>query len=167
MMYVVSDELRKRAKNPHELFMINLFGFHLLLTPALLFAGLGEAGLLIPPILSGFVIAYVAWRGRRVEPWFVRVHWKLTLGRAKLLLMAYGATAVLLLGAWLISLGAGKTQAIMFTVLTRVAVMPTVIMVFVAAVLESSGIYQASRGEVPDRLVERFPAPADLERVEE
>ncbi len=160
MFIAVSDEERRRAKAPHELFMINLFAFHLMLTPLLIFTGIGQAGLLLPPVLSGAVFLYIYLQGRRaerLEPWFVAVHWKLAFQRAKLMLIAYAITAGLMLGAYLLSLGAGKTQDIMFTVLTRVAVMPTVIMVFVVAVLESSAIYQVSRGEVPDPLAKRHP----------
>jgi hypothetical protein len=37
--------------------------------------------------------------------------------------------------------------------------MPTFILVVVTFVLESGSIYQAGRGEVPDGLLKKFPAP--------
>lgn len=163
MHYDVAELLTKQAKTPHELLMLNLFAFHLLVTPLILWLGIGMKGLALPPLLSLAVIGYIFHRGRRAEregPWFVMAHWKLALFRARLLLIAYGITGVLLGLAWLISLGAGQTQAIMLTVLTRVAVMPTVVMVFAVAVLESSAIYQATRGEVPDGIAARYPVPA-------
>lgn len=162
MQISVTDSERDGAKTPHEVFILNLFAFHLLATPLILFSGIGVWGLALPPLLSGGVITYIFLRGRQAErnaPWFIMLHWKIAFARCKLLLMAYGVSAVLLVLAWLLSLGAGKTQDIMFTVLTRVAVMPTVIMVFVTAVLESGAIYQATRGEVPDNLAARYPQP--------
>lgn len=163
MSSATDESVRRRAKTPHELFMLNLFGFHLLATPVLLFSGLGLGGLIVPPLLSGIVIAYLYWRGNKAEqsePWFVMVHWKAAVDRSRLLLLAYGASALLLAGAWLLSLGAGKSQDLMFTVLTRIAVMPTVVMVFVCAVLESGAIQQAGRGEVAERVAARYPPRA-------
>jgi hypothetical protein len=163
MQCAVTEQLIKQAKTPHELLMFNLFAFHLLVTPLILWLGIGMKGLVLPPLLSFTVIGYIYSRGRRAErdgPWFVMAHWKLARLRIRLLLIAYGITGVLIGLAWLVSLGAGQTQAIMLTVLTRVAVMPTILMVFVVAVLESSAIYQATRGEVPDGIAARYPAPA-------
>ena len=155
-MHDDSDE-RARAKAPHELFMFNLIAFHLLLTPAVIALGIGAWALALPPALSGVLIAYIYLRARRApgrEPPLVAGHWAVAWRRCRLLLYAYAATGALLLGAW--GLAASNPdpsmQAIMFTVLTRVAVMPVVIMVFVTAVLESGAIYQAGRGEVPGQL---------------
>ncbi len=165
MKYDVDERERGKAKTPHEVFMFNLFAFHLLVTPLILFSGIGEWGVALPPLLSAGVIAYIYGRGRRAErgdPWFVMAQWKVAFARCKLLLLAYAISAGLLLVAWVLSLGAGKTQDIMFTVLTRIAVMPTVVMVFVTAVLESGAIQQATDGEVADKIAERYPPPGAL-----
>lgn len=164
MIIDTDDSLRRRAKTPHELMMLNLFAFHLLVTPLILFSGIGTLGLLIPPLLSGLVIAFIYLRGRRAEkqePWFVMAHWKLAFARAKLLMLGYGISALLLGLAAFIAMNSTTTKAIMFTVLTRVAIMPTVVMVFVTAVLESSGIYQAGSSEVPEGIASRFPPPEE------
>jgi len=55
------------------------------------------------------------------------------------------------------------TQEILLTVFERIAVVPTLITVMVCFVLESSAIYQATRGEVPEGLVRRFPPPESLQ----
>lgn len=147
---------QERAKAPHEVFMFNLIAFHLLLTPAVIALGIGAWALLLPPAFSLLVIGYIYLRARRTakdEPPLVAGHWWVAWRRCRLLLLAYGATAVLLLGAWGLahSYQDPSMQGIMFTVLTRVAVMPTVVMVFVLAVMESGALYQAGRGEVPGR----------------
>lgn len=165
MLFTVSDSERNRAKNPHELFILNLIAFHLLLTPLILAFGLGFYGLALIPAVSGLVIAFIAWRAYRAapEPWFVRAHWILAFQRCKLLLLAYVVSLSLIGAAALFSVGADeRMREIMLTVFTRVGVMPVVIMVFVTFALESSALYQAARGEVPDRLVARRPPPDDL-----
>jgi hypothetical protein len=164
MQIEVEPTLRNRAKTPHELFMANLFAFHLLLTPALLALGVGEWGLVLPPSLSGMVIGYTYLRARSIGSggsWFVGAHWRLAFKRYKLLLIAYGITAAIMLLGWWASTGIARheTQEIMLTVLTRIGIMPTLVMVFVTAVLESGGIYQAGRGEVPDDIARAYPPP--------
>ncbi len=50
----------------------------------------------------------------------------------------------------------------MFIALQRVAIAPMLIALMVLIMLASGAIYQAQCGEVPDRLVQRFPPPPDL-----
>lgn len=170
MQFLVGEGERNKAKNPHELFILNLIGFHLLLAPAAIAFKIGAWALLLPPILSSGVMSFILWRARRAEagdPWFVMAHWKIALRRCRLLLIGYAITGTILLLAFLLSLGMeGRMKEIMFTALTRIGVMPTVILVFVAFVLESNALFQAVRGEVPDAIVARYPAPADLAAAE-
>jgi len=49
---------------------------------------------------------------------------------------------------------------IMITVVTRIAVMPTLIMAMVTVVMEASAGGLASKGEVPEKIKEAFPPPA-------
>lgn len=169
MYFEVEERERNRAKNPHELFMLNLIAFHLLLAPAAIALGIGEWGLLLPVFFSLLVMALIYVLAKRAEshsPWFVMAHWKAALRRCRLLLIGYGISGIVLLLAWLLSLGMQPSmREIMFTALTRVAVMPTVILVFVSFVLESNALFQAARGEISDGIVARYPAPADLAPV--
>ena len=109
---------------------------------------------------------FIYWRARRAEradPWFVMAHWKIALRHCRLLLIGYGITGGILLLASLLTLGMqGNMQEIFFTAITRLGVMPTVILVFVSFILESSALFQAVRGEVPDAIVNRYPAPEGL-----
>jgi hypothetical protein len=49
---------------------------------------------------------------------------------------------------------------IVWTALTRVALMPTLILVLVTAVMEFGSYAQAAKREVPDKLAAAFPPPA-------
>ncbi len=172
MLYDIEETVRRKAKTPHELFMLNLAVFHLLLAPAAIVLKIGPLAFLLPLLLSLSVITYTWVRGRRAEHgdhWFVMAHWKLAFRRYRILLIAYAISATVVSAGLLISGGVDKktTQEILLTVFERIAVVPTLITVMVCFVLESSAIYQATRGEVPEGLVRRFPPPESLRAREE
>ena len=56
-------------------------------------------------------------------------------------------------------------QEVMFVARVRLVVTPILIAVMVVAVLESSALFQAHSGELPDRVFERFPPPANVPRT--
>ncbi|HFE32736.1 MAG TPA: hypothetical protein ENJ17_05445 [Gammaproteobacteria bacterium] len=161
MIFNVGDNARAQAKAPHNLFMLNLALFHLLMTPAIIATGVGELGILLPLALSLAVIAYT-WRranGGHNQA-FVCAHWQLAMRRYRLLLIAYAVTAVLLLLGWLLTQGTSdpNMRDILQTVLLRIAVMPVVLMVMVNFYLESSALFQATNGEVPDSALRHCPS---------
>ncbi len=161
MKYQASDDEIKRAQAPHNLFVSGLFLFDLFMTPAVIGLKIGMAGLLIPLAFSGTLIAYVYLRSQKTTSWFVEMHWKFTFNRCKLLMLGYAITAALIFVAWLLSLSTRDANMghILWTALTRIALMPTLIMVMVTAVLEFSASAQAAKGEVPDKLAAKFPPP--------
>lgn len=152
----------KRAQTPHNLFISGLFAFDLLMTPAILALKIGMIGLLIPLILSSSLIAYIYLRSKKTTNWFVDMHWKITFARGKLLMLGYAISGTLIFIAWLIDLSMQDARMghIILTALTRVGLMPTVIMVLVTAVMEFGSYAQASKREVPDKLAAKFPPPA-------
>jgi hypothetical protein len=157
-----TDAEVKKAQFPHNLFVAGLFMFDLLLTPAVIALKIGMLGLFIPLLCSGTLIAYIYLRSKKTTTWFVDVHWKLTFKRAQWLMIGYAISAVLIGLAWLISLTANTPDMgrIVWTALTRIALMPTLIAVLVTAVLEASAIPLATKREVPDKLAASFPRPA-------
>jgi len=122
----------------------------------------GMVGLFIPLVCSGTLIAYIYIRSKQTTTWFVDAHWKLAFARAQWLLTGYAISAALIFVAWLISISSSdhNMQHILWTALTRIALMPTLILVLVTAVLEASAIPMASRREVPDKLAASFAPPA-------
>ena len=170
-MYLEVDmATAKKAKAPHELFMINLLLFHLLMTPAAIFLGIGTWGLLLPLGLSLGVMAYSWRRSQRAEQEhrMVMLHWKLAMSRYRILLVGYGVTAAILLLGFLLTLtmDEGSMRHIIFTVITRIGVVPLVVMVFILAFLESSGLSMAGNHEVPDNLYQRYFPLDDSEHTQ-
>lgn len=149
----------KAARWAHDLFILNVFFFHLLLTPATIVLGIGLKGLLIPLALSLVVITYIYSRGQREQRWFVAAHWRLAFKRCKLLLIGYAITAAILLLAALLASGMkdARMADIMVTVITRIAIMPTLILVMVTVVMEATATSLAGKGEVPEKIIKEFP----------
>jgi hypothetical protein len=181
MFFAVDSTIRRKAKSPHELAMVNLLLINLLMLIALLagsFLQQGSTladykllGVLVPLSISLGIIAYSFLKARKAAAgghWFVAVHWRLATGRYKILLIAYAVGAALIGIGWLLSTAQKNPgmQELMFVALQRVAIAPVLISLMVLIMLESGSLYQAGRGEVPDGLVKRFPPPADLEASE-
>lgn len=159
MIYSATPGERKSAQEPHNIFILGLFLFDLFMTPAVIGLKIGMIGLLIPLLCSGSLIAFLWLRSRRAATWFVAAHWRLAYMRGRLLLIGYAISAALIFIAWLVS-GISKDpnmSHIMWTALTRIALMPTLIFVMITAILEFSATAQALKGEVPDKIAEAFP----------
>ncbi|MBT3058390.1 MAG: hypothetical protein G8D61_14905 [gamma proteobacterium symbiont of Ctena orbiculata] len=164
MIFDVDESIRKRAKTPHELSMVNLVACHLIAAPASIVLDIGFMGFLIPLLLSLSVIAFIWYRSEvetSTEAWFVAAHWRLSANRTRILLVGYAISAVILGMAMLATSGSSKGE-IMMVAITRVAVVPTLITVMICFVLESGSIYQAGRGDVPESIVKRMPPPDNL-----
>ena len=157
-------EERKQAQNPHNIFVAGVFAFDLLMTPAVLGLKIGMIGLLIPLVCSGSLLLYIYLRSRKQTSWFVDMHWRLTWNRSRLLLLGYAISAFLVMAAWLLSMISSDPHmaSIIWTALTRIALMPTLIFVLLTSVLEASAIAQATNGEVPDKLAAKYPPPVGL-----
>lgn len=176
MNFQVSSAELGQARAPHELLLFNLMFFHLLLgaaTVVLLLTradylhSLGHMAFAVPLGASLLIIGYIHFKAHQARgqgSWFVAAHWRLAMGRGRLLLAAYGLTGLILGVGFLVAASAEKPsmQNILLTIATRIGVVPILLAVMVCFVLESSGLYQARRGEVPDSLLKRFPAPADV-----
>jgi hypothetical protein len=177
MFFQVDEPTRRRAKSPHELAMVNLLLFNLLLLIGLLagsflprdsaLAHYKTLAVIIPLAISLAIVVYTFVRAGgagAVSPWFVAAHWRLATDRYKVLLLSYVAGAALIGVGWLLSLTqtVHGMQELMFIALQRVAIAPILIALMVLIMLESGSIYQAGRGEVPDGLLKRVPPPADL-----
>jgi hypothetical protein len=196
MFFRVDEVTRQQAKTPHELAMVNLILFNLLIGVALLAGSMAQPDSLIarakwiavgvPLAVSLAVIGFTWLRAARIDHkgyWFIAAHWRLAASRYRLLLLAYLVCAATLgIGA----IGGNDesrleshirnlppamqtmerrklaSQDMGTAVWARIGVVPLVLATMVSIMLESGAIYQATRGEIPDGLVDRFPPPSDL-----
>ncbi|MFY9973406.1 MAG: hypothetical protein WAK53_04055 [Chromatiaceae bacterium] len=109
MFFPVPEADRRLAKSPHELAMVNLLLFNLLIGIALLAGSMAQPDSVIArykwlavsvPLLTSLAVIAYTWlraaRARATSPWFVAAHWRLSAGRYKGLLAAYVVCAALL-----------------------------------------------------------------------
>jgi hypothetical protein len=166
MIFDIDESLIKPAKAAHELFMVNL-GSLLLLGPMSIFLGIGRLGIVLPILVSLMFILYTFMKTRRLAEdgaWFVRMHWLLALRTYRLLAIGFALTLLFLLLSWGLeqSLDPHSPSHFLAVALTRIGVMPTIIMIFVCLVIENSALNQVLRHEVPDKLLKAYPPPPDL-----
>ena len=99
MIFDVDESVRKRAKTPHELSMVNLVGCHLIAAPASIVLDIGFLGFLIPLLLSLSVIGFIWYRAgvkTAAADWFVTAHWRLSANRTRILIIGYTISALIL-----------------------------------------------------------------------
>lgn len=162
MAFDVDEGTIKRAKGAHELFMVNL-GMLLLLGPLAIFLGIGRLAVLLP---MGVTALFVFYFWRRVnsagQTWFVQAHWRLALHNYRFLAIGFALTVVMLLISWVVSITIDHESPSRFlaVALTRIGVMPTIIMVFACFVIENGALNMALRSELPQKIVDRFPPPS-------
>lgn len=161
MPLLISDAEVKQAQLPHNLMISGLFGFNLLMAPAVIALKTGMAGLLIPLLSTGALIGYIYWRSQKTTSPFVDMHWQLAFKNSRWLLLGYAITAALVLLGWLISLSAKDASMghIIWTALTRIAILPTLAGVMVTAIMEAGAISQASRQHLPADQAANAPPP--------
>ena len=113
-------------------------------------------------------MGYINWRSKQESVWFVQMHWRLAWTRCRILLVGYAVSATLILLAWLLSQISNDPRMadIIWTALTRIALMPTLIIVLVTSVMAFSAYSMAQKGELPDKLVAKFPPPEKAEAAQ-
>ena len=177
MFFPIPAPIRRQAKAPHELAMVNLLLFNLPMLIALLggsflqpdssLAPYRALGVAVPLALSLTVMGYSVLRARHTAatgPWFLAQHWRIAVRRHLALLGVYLAGSGLIGLGWLLAHTQKQLamQEMLFIALQRVAIAPLLIALMVLIMLASGALYQAGRGELPDRLVQRCPPPPDL-----
>ena len=163
MLFEISDEEKKKAKFPHDLFLINLIGNHILTFVATLGLATSWAWpMLIVPIVSFFILGTIIYKGkksRRNEAWFVMCHWQIALKRSlffiKMLLTISAVAAVGLYGYT----NLGWMKEAVYALIGGVCLLPTMVTTLVLIIMESDALHQASEGKLPDKTIELYPNP--------
>ncbi len=130
--------------------MLNLALFHILIPIVAL-----ASGLLLPLLslaLAGSLISigWIGWYARYHEFAVdqLKQHWQLAWRHCRWLLYAYGVSAIIMLMGGLISLLQTDTNmaSIMLVIFSRLAVVPTLLMVLLLFVLETSALAVSRKG---------------------
>ncbi|HHH39352.1 MAG TPA: hypothetical protein ENK50_07245 [Sedimenticola sp.] len=163
MKFEISDEESRKAKIPHEIFLTNLIGNHILWFIAAL--GLAKTywqPLAVVPVVSIAILLYTLWRARRsreIDPWYVMCHWQICARRSRLfiyMLLFLGVVCVL---GWVGYTYLGMMEVAVLALVGGVGILPVMVTVLVLILMESDILHQAALHKLPDRIVEDFPNP--------
>ncbi|MEH6471706.1 MAG: hypothetical protein V7752_10665 [Halopseudomonas sp.] len=163
MQFEVSPEELAKAKIPHELFLTNLVGNHILW----FVASLGILGsfwqpLAMVPVVSLLILGYTLLRAHRERSgasWFVMCHWQMTARRS----LAFMAVLMLLMLisalGWAGYAFFGMQKVAVLAMIGGVGLLPTLVSVLVLIVMESDAMHLASQGKLTKGIYQRFPNP--------
>jgi hypothetical protein len=163
MQFVISPDEIRRANVPHEIFLTNLIGNHILMTVG---AG-GVAGsfpwiMAIIPIVSFGLLGYTLWRAHRsltIDPWYVMCHWQICARRSRIFLaMLILLIAVVALG-WAGYTYGGMMKEAVWALVAGTGILPEMATVLVLVIVESDALYHANQAKLPQWVIERYPNP--------
>jgi hypothetical protein len=163
MRFEVSKEEIKKANVPHEWFLTNLIGNHILMAVA---AG-GVAGtfpwvMAIIPAISFSILSYILWRARRsrsVDPWYVMCHWQLCARRSRILIVMLTMLLIIMTLGWAGYTYGGMMKEAVWALVGGVGLLPVMVTVLVLVIIESDSLYHANQAKLPKWVVERYPNP--------
>ena len=163
MRFEVSDRDIKKANVPHEIFLTNLIGNHILMAVA---AG-GIAGsfpwvMALIPAISFAMLGYTLWRARRslrIDPWYVMCHWQVCARRSRIFIgMLLLLLTVMALG-WAGHVYGGMMKEAVIALIVGAGILPVMGTVLVLIIIESDALYHANQAKLPAWVVARFPNP--------
>lgn len=163
MRFEVSPEEIKKANIPHEIFLTNLIGNHILMAVA---AG-GIAGtfpwvMAIIPIISFSLLGYTLWRARRSigrDPWYVMCHWQVCARRSRIFILMLTLLLVAIALGWVGHTYGGMMKEAVYALIGGGGILPVMVTILVLILMESEALYHASLAKLPNWVVERYPNP--------
>lgn len=171
MRFQVSQEDIKKANIPHEIFLTNLIGNHILMTVG---AG-GVAGsfpwvMALIPLLSFSLLGYTLWRARRAltrEPWYPMCHWQVCARRSKIFIAMLSLLLIVSFLGWVGYAHLGLRREAVLALIGGMGILPIMVTVLVLILVESEALYHANQAKLPAWVVERHPNPPDIPVLEE
>ncbi|OMH38745.1 hypothetical protein [Motiliproteus sp. MSK22-1] len=161
MKFDIPADTKRKAKAPHELFLTNMVGNHILwFVAALGVFNTFWQPLVVVPVISFMTIVYTIWRAKKsleADEWFVMCHWQVAARRSKVF------ASVLLVGFLIAGLGwmgysvLGMKKVAVMALVGGVGLLPIMVSVLVLIVMESDGMHQASSGIISKGIYDRFP----------
>jgi hypothetical protein len=152
---IAAEEHESRlAQLPHQLFLFNSIGNHVLLTVITISVAVSSPLLtLLIPVISIAIIAFTFARGRslaRHPSLLVRAHWGIVIRRTRIFLIGYIVLATAATLAWLLYTYGGAMKELMFALIGGLGLLPMMVLILALTIIESEALHQAGKGFVPD-----------------
>ncbi|MBK1645949.1 hypothetical protein CKO25_15085 [Thiocapsa imhoffii] len=170
MRFNVTATEIKKANVPHELFLTNLIGNHILLAVALGgLAGSFPWVMILVPLISFSILGYTLWRAKRAfttDTWYVMCHWQVCAKRSVVFLAMLSLLLVAMLLGWIGYAYGGMMKEAVLALVIGVGILPVMGTILVLIMFESDALYHANQAKLPAWVVQRFPNGA-AEVIEE
>ena len=166
MKFDVDEKQKKCAKIPHEIFLLNLIGNHILMFIAAL--GIVKTiwqPLAMVPVISFCVLIYTfirAAQSKKKDSWFVMCHWQSARRRSLWFSGVLLFALCMALLAWLGYSQLGLMKEASIALAGGLSVIPVMITALALILMESDSMYQAAQGNIADHIVAMYPEKNSL-----
>lgn len=169
MKFEISDDVVHKAKIPHDIFLTNLIGNHILWFVAAL--GLVRSywqPLAMVPIVSFLALFYTLWRAKRSrDEWYVWVHWQIAAERSRVFIYMLIAILMVWLLGWIGFTYFEMKKVAVMAMIGGGGILPIMVTVLILILMESDALHQANLRQLSKRLVEKYPYPEGVVVLED
>jgi hypothetical protein len=148
------------AKVPHDIFLSNLIGNHILLFTAIATFGSSYMKyLVIVPLLSFAALAYTYYRSgkvKREDSEFIWAHWQVARRWSKLFSIMLTLLLTVSTLGWLANVHLGMMKEAVYAMIGGLGILPTLVSVLILIVIESDSLHHARVGTLPKWALRRF-----------
>lgn len=164
------QELRL-AQLPHQLFLFNAIGNHVLLTVITISVAISNPLLtLLIPAISIMIIGYTLIKGPEMikqESVLVRCHWGMVVRRTRIFLIGYIVLACAATLGWALHTYAGVMKELLYALVGGLGLLPFMVMILAFTIMESETLHHAAQGHVPDWARKRFGTKEERRALEQ
>lgn len=154
------DHERAAARTPHDIFLTNLIGNHILLFTAITATGKSYFEfILLVPLLSFLFLGYTFIRSSRIkseESEFVYVHWQIARRLSFLFAIVLSVVVSIAVLGWISYTYLGLMKEAAFAFVGGLSFLPTLISVLILIVIEMEALNHARVGTLPVWAKRRF-----------
>lgn len=163
MKFEIDDKESHKAKIPHEIFLTNLIGNHILW----FIAALGMAKtywqpVALVPVTSFLMLSYILWRARRsrqIDSWYVMCHWQICARRSRIFIYMLLFTLLVSFLGWIGYTYLGMMEEAVYALVGGAGLLPVMVTVLVLILMESDALHQAALHRLPKSILESCPNP--------
>ena len=164
------QELRL-AQLPHQLFLFNTIGNHVLLTVITISVAMSNPLLtLLIPAISIAIIGYTLIKGPAMlkhQSMVVRCHWGVVMRRTRIFLIGYAALASAAILGWILHTYVGVMKELLFALVGGLGLLPFMVMILALTIIESETLHHAGQGFTPDWAIKRFGTEEEKRALEQ
>lgn len=148
------------AKRPHDIFLSNLIGNHILVFTAIATFGPSYIQyMVLVPLFSFAALAYTYYRSgqvKREDSEFVWAHWQVARRWSKFFFVMLLLLVTVSTLGWLGKTYLGMMKEAVYAMIGGLGILPTLVSVLVLIVIESDSLHHARVGTLPKWALRRF-----------